>query len=154
MRLFQTIAQIIIATSVVNCAALPPVMRVAGPSGLGQSVAGLSRDPSVYYNRNLDLEKRRPKLNKMNLATLIISLIGAGETTFALYNLYVRSFPTLSCHVNISDLRSHLSGSKSPPSTTSSSPPSATSSSPHSTASSSPPSTTTIAKRCNFALFC
>jgi hypothetical protein len=61
MRPFQTIAQIIIATSVVNCAPVPSVMPVAGPSGLGQSVAGRSGDLSPRTVPNwLDRPLRPP----------------------------------------------------------------------------------------------
>jgi hypothetical protein len=62
MRPFQTIAQIIIATSLVNCA--PAAVR-PGPSGLGQSVAGRSgvfRRTEPFLMRKLNgLPDQAPK---------------------------------------------------------------------------------------------
>jgi hypothetical protein len=104
MRPFQTIAQILIATSVANCALAAPSPEektherraIKFKSGLlGGFVAGdISTTASMIQQQ-------------------IAKAISNSK------NKYVRSFPTLSCHANISDLRFHLSTSTSSRSITS-----------------------------------
>jgi hypothetical protein len=112
MRPFQTIAQILIATSVVNCALAAP-----SPKEKTHERSAIRSDDSAMtmFNKSLlgGIVAGTIATTAYKLQEQIAQAISKAK------NKYVRSFPTLSCHANISDLRFHLSTSTSSRSITS-----------------------------------
>jgi len=141
MRPFQTIAQIIIATSVVNCAPVPAV--ISNPQAEPTAPATYPRAENTVTPKNKWLGRLDTTDGRILAASVFLAPLALFGLAFGIYkaipkgkgNGYVRSFPTLSCHANISDLRSPSSNSAPfiPSNTTSSLPSNTTSSLPSNT---------------------